>query len=180
MRSNTLSVLTGFAGTLAVVSALAVAPASAAGPTSPSDGGQAQDQSPQENCQARPGSKKDDRAGSATKKLGKCGGVLLPPEINDPGLVKPAPDAGAMPVIKPGQVPEQVGMSLPGKAGPGKRQLVDRGGRDAVDEACLRIANRPADDVVRGAPGFRRQGAGHERRVGRRTVDHRIARVEDA
>ncbi|WP_311031528.1 hypothetical protein [Mesorhizobium koreense] len=107
MRLNTISTLAGFTGALAVVSALAVAPASAAGPADPSGGGQAQDQSSRENCQAKPDTKKDDRAGSATRKLGKCGGVLQPPEINDPGLVKPAPDAGEMPVIKPGEVPEQ-------------------------------------------------------------------------
>ena len=107
MRPNIIPALTGLGGALAVVSALAIAPASAAGPTNPSGGEQAQDQSPQGNCQARPGSKKDDRTGSAAKKLDKCGGVLQPPEINDPGLVKPAPDAGAMPVIKPGQMPEQ-------------------------------------------------------------------------
>ena len=105
MRLDTISTLAGFA----VVSALAVAPAIAAGPTNLSNGAHAQ--SPQENCQARPDNwkqgEKGDRTGSVTKKLGKCGGVLQPPEINDPGLVKPAPDAGAMPVIKPGQVPEQ-------------------------------------------------------------------------
>jgi len=103
MRPNTTFRLAGFA----VVSALAAAPAIAAGPTNLAGGGQTLDQSPQADCQARPGSKKDDRAGSATKKLDKCGGVLQPPEINDPGLVKPAPDAGTMPVIKPGQMPEQ-------------------------------------------------------------------------
>ena len=105
MRLDIISTLAGFA----VVSALAVAPAIAAGPTNLSNGAHAH--SPQENCQARPDNgkqgEKGDRTGSVTKKLGKCGGVLQPPEINDPGLVKPAPDAGAMPVIKPGQLPQQ-------------------------------------------------------------------------
>jgi hypothetical protein len=111
MRPFTVFSLTGFAGALAIVSVLAVAPASAAGQTGSSGGDQMQTGPSQENCQAeprnKPPGKADDQTGSVTKKLDKCGGVLQPPDVNDPGLVKPAPDAGEMPVIKPGQVPEQ-------------------------------------------------------------------------
>ncbi len=49
----------------------------------------------------------DTKSGSLTQKLGNCGGVLTPPKVNDGALVKPAPDAGQMPVIKPGQIPQQ-------------------------------------------------------------------------
>jgi hypothetical protein len=109
MRTNTISRLTGFAGVLALLSVSAVASASA-GQTG-SSGNQMQAGPSQENCQAeprnKPPGKTDDQTGSVTKKLDKGGGVLQPPDVNDPGLVKPAPDTGEMPVIKPNQIPEQ-------------------------------------------------------------------------
>jgi hypothetical protein len=111
MRRNPVSTLTGFMGALALLSALAVVPTSAAGQTGSSVDGQMQANPSEENCQVeprnKPPAKKDDQTGSVTKKLGKCGGVLQPPDVNDPGLVKPAPDTGEMPVIKPHQVPQQ-------------------------------------------------------------------------
>jgi len=111
MRLNVIFSPTGFAGALALLSVLAVGPASAAGQTGSSGGDQMQTAPSQEKCRAEPrdrsSGKPGDQTGSVTKKLGKCGGVLRPPDINDPGLVKPAPDTGEMPVIKPQQMPEQ-------------------------------------------------------------------------
>jgi hypothetical protein len=105
MRRKTLFPLAG----LAVAMAMAVGPASAAGQMKSQQDGQAQ--SAEGNCQAQPDQNKsddpDDKTGSITKKLDKCGGVLQPPEVNDQGLVKPAPETGNMPIIKPGQVPDQ-------------------------------------------------------------------------
>jgi hypothetical protein len=96
---------------MGVATAMALAaggPAWAAGAAKPGQGNQAQ--TSQDDCQAQPDQKKsgksNDGAGSM-KKLDKCGGVLQPPDVNDPGLVKPAPETGQMPVIKPGQVPQQ-------------------------------------------------------------------------
>jgi hypothetical protein len=102
MRRSPIFALAG----LVALATLAAGPSAAAGQTkSPQND---QTQSGQENCQAQPNRKKsDDGTGSITKKLDECGGVLRPPEVNDPGLVKPAPDTGNMPVIKPGQVPDQ-------------------------------------------------------------------------
>jgi hypothetical protein len=106
MRRHSLFPLGGLA---AIAMTLAAGPGLAAGPAKPNQNDQSR--SAQENCQARPDQKKSDQSGdktgSITRKLGKCGGVLQPPDVNDQGLVKPAPDTGEMPVIKPGQVPEQ-------------------------------------------------------------------------
>jgi hypothetical protein len=111
MRRNPISTPTGFVGALALLSVLAIGPASAAAQTGSSGDGQMQANPSDENCQAeprdKPPAKREDQTGSVTKKLGKCGGVLQPPDVNDPGLVKPAPDTGEMPVIKPHQVPQQ-------------------------------------------------------------------------
>jgi hypothetical protein len=102
---------TGFVTALGLSCSVAILSASAAGQMKPQRNDQ---QSAEGNCQAKPDQNKsdnsdnsDDKTGSITKKLDKCGGVLQPPDVNDPGLVKPAPDTGEMPVIKPGQVPEQ-------------------------------------------------------------------------
>lgn len=112
MEPNALFARTGrveaLVSALALAAVVAVAPASAAGQTKAPQG----NRSAQENCHVRPEQKPsegktDDKTGSITKKLDKCGGVLQPPDVNDRGLVKPAPDTGEMPVIKPGQVPEQ-------------------------------------------------------------------------
>jgi hypothetical protein len=111
MRLSPIFSLTGSAGALALISVLTAVPASAAGQTGSSDADQMQNGPSQENCQAEPRNKppgeKDDQTGSVTKKLGDCGGVLEPPDVNDPGLVKPAPETGKMPVIKPNQAPKQ-------------------------------------------------------------------------
>jgi hypothetical protein len=100
---------TGFVTALGLASVVAAAPALAAGQMKSQQDGQAQ--SAEGNCQADPdqnkSDKSDDKTGSITKKLDKCGGVLRPPDVNDQGLVKPAPETGEMPVIKPDQVPEQ-------------------------------------------------------------------------
>jgi hypothetical protein len=110
MKPYTVFSPTGFAGALVLLSLLAIAPASAAG-RAESSGDRMQTGPSQENCRAeprnKPPGKADDQTGSITKKLDKCGGVLQPPDVNDPGLVKPAPDTGEMPVIKPNQMPEQ-------------------------------------------------------------------------
>ena len=110
MRPYTIFSPAGFAGALAIVSALALVPASAAGQSGSSDDPMHTGPS-QGDCQAeprnKPPGKADDQTGSATKKLDRCGGVLRPPDVNDPGLVKPAPDTGNMPVIKPNQMPGQ-------------------------------------------------------------------------
>ncbi|HWU64073.1 MAG TPA: hypothetical protein VN112_18815 [Ensifer sp.] len=39
-------------------------------------------------------------------RLTDCNGVLHPPTVGDPEMVKPAPDVGKMPVIPPGSVPQ--------------------------------------------------------------------------
>jgi hypothetical protein len=103
MRRSPIFTLAGLALALAAV------PASAAGGMKSRQTDQPQ--SARENCQAEPNRQRsdrpDDKTGAITRKLDKCGGVLRPPDVNDPGLVKPAPDTGNMPVIKPGQVPDQ-------------------------------------------------------------------------
>jgi len=101
MRRKAIVLLTGLA------MALAAGPAWAAGQMKAQQGDQPQ--SAQENCQAQPDRKNSDKSndGAGSMKLDKCGGVLQPPDVNDQGLVKPAPETGQMPVIKPGQVPEQ-------------------------------------------------------------------------
>ena len=103
MRRNPIFASIGVAMSLA-----ASGPAWAAGAAKQSRGNQAQ--TSQDDCQAQPEQKNSDKSNDGTgsmKKLDKCGGVLQPPDVNDPGLVKPAPETGQMPVIKPGQVPEQ-------------------------------------------------------------------------
>lgn len=46
-----------------------------------------------------------DRGGDLSKKLGACGGVLKAPDMNDGGMVTPAPDTGRERVITPGMLP---------------------------------------------------------------------------
>ncbi|RST87510.1 hypothetical protein EJC49_05210 [Aquibium carbonis] len=53
----------------------------------------------------RPGADQLDESLSAT--LDRCGGVLAPPDVGDPGMVEPAPDEGTTPVIPPSAVPDQ-------------------------------------------------------------------------
>lgn len=51
-----------------------------------------------------------DKAGaggsSLSATLDRCGGVLSPPAVGDPGMVEPAPDAGVTPVIPPSALPK--------------------------------------------------------------------------
>lgn len=44
--------------------------------------------------------------GSLSETLERCGGVLSPPAVGDPGMVEPAPDEGVTPVIPPSAVPQ--------------------------------------------------------------------------
>jgi len=48
----------------------------------------------------------DDREG-LTKLLEECDGILKPEISGDSEIVEPAPDVGTMPVIPPGDVPQQ-------------------------------------------------------------------------
>lgn len=64
--------------------------------------------------QQQPGEKGEDTAKPETadrpatgERLAKCGDVLKPPDTGDKGLVKPAPEKGSMPVIRPKTVPPQ-------------------------------------------------------------------------
>jgi hypothetical protein len=105
MRRSLVFSSAGFAA--AALMALATGPLWAAGTSKPGQGGK--DQPAQSDCQAQPNRKDADKSDNGTnsvKKLDRCGGVLQPPDVNDQGLVKPAPETGKMPIIKPGQVPE--------------------------------------------------------------------------
>jgi len=44
---------------------------------------------------------------SATAKLDACDGVLKPPAVGDQEMTQPAPATGEMPVVRPGDLPEQ-------------------------------------------------------------------------
>lgn len=46
---------------------------------------------------------------SGRSRLGDCNGILHPPAVGDPELVKPAPNVGNMPVIPPDSVPKNAG-----------------------------------------------------------------------
>lgn len=50
-----------------------------------------------------------DREGSAEtgERLARCGDVLVPPKTGDTELVKPAPETGTTPVIRPKVLPRQ-------------------------------------------------------------------------
>lgn len=63
----------------------------------------------QETCEAAPQSPGQAPAGAEALKenrLEDCNGVLKPPPVGDPDLVRPAPDAGNMPVIPPSALPK--------------------------------------------------------------------------
>jgi hypothetical protein len=61
-------------------------------------------------CQAQPDAGKGSppQGGDADDKnrAADCNGVLHPPAVGDPELVKPAPEVGKTPVIPPGSVPK--------------------------------------------------------------------------
>jgi len=50
---------------------------------------------------------------SAGQKLSNCDGVLKPPATGDNAMEKPAPRGGTMPVIPPGNVPDEQGSNTP-------------------------------------------------------------------
>lgn len=67
---------------------------------------------PTKSCEAEPqkqGQQSQNDSSSAKDTLADCKGVLDPPAVGDPELVKPAPDVGKMPVIPPGSVPQNEG-----------------------------------------------------------------------
>ena len=49
------------------------------------------------------------KPGTLSDKLGSTGGVIAPTGDIDPEMHKPTPQAGSMPVIKPGQIAPQSG-----------------------------------------------------------------------
>lgn len=46
----------------------------------------------------------DQQSGTLSDKLNDTNGVIAPTQPTDPGMQKPAPQTGTMPVIKPGDV----------------------------------------------------------------------------
>lgn len=72
----------------------------------------AEDTPPQATCKAVPqeqGKQSQTDASPDASLLADCNGVLHPPAVGDPDLVKPAPNVGKMPVIPPGSVPQNGG-----------------------------------------------------------------------
>lgn len=71
-------------------------------------------QKPAQPCEAQPPTpgeqSQNDRALNKSR-LADCNGVLRPPAVGDPELVKPAPNVGKMPVIPPSSVPQNGGNS---------------------------------------------------------------------
>ena len=65
----------------------------------------------QPECQAdsQPSFKKDQQAenGGSESQTSRCKGVLKPPPTGDSGMVEPAPHTDDMPVIRPGETPQQ-------------------------------------------------------------------------
>ncbi len=73
---------------------------------------------PTQTCKALPDDQKPQNGKSSdNSRLGDCKGVLHPPAVGDPELVKPAPDVGTMPVIPPGSVPPNGGNGSEGQGG---------------------------------------------------------------
>jgi hypothetical protein len=91
----------------AMVAILQLQPVSASAQDQQAQPCQAQPDKPGNSPDATP---KSDMT-SKESKLGGCNGVLTPPTVGDPELVKPAPDVGKMPVIPPRAVPENGGGS---------------------------------------------------------------------
>lgn len=61
-----------------------------------------------EACQANPPASQDKRRGrdrTLSEKLDACNGVLRPPNTGDREMVRPAPDIGDTPVIRPDDPP---------------------------------------------------------------------------
>lgn len=99
--------LIGFA-----VSAILVCPALSFAQTSGTAKCQVPPQQQSQNGQTAGGQSAPNSNGlsqSLSGNLADCNGVLKPPATGDKGLVAPAPQTGNMPVIKPGQAPNQQG-----------------------------------------------------------------------
>lgn len=77
----------------------------------PADPGSQRKGSGSDPCQApaQDQSKADGKnnTGQASPDLERCNGVLTPPKTGDKQIEKPAPATGTMPVIPPGDVPQQ-------------------------------------------------------------------------
>ncbi|MEZ2128898.1 MULTISPECIES: hypothetical protein [unclassified Sinorhizobium] len=61
-----------------------------------------------EACQANPPASQDEMRGrnwTLSEKLDVCNGVLRPPNTGDREMVRPAPDIGETPVIRPDDLP---------------------------------------------------------------------------
>lgn len=67
------------------------------------------EENPAQNCRADtgPGSEQNDAILSLTDQLDNCDGVIKPPKVGDTEIQVPAPRAGSMPVIAPGDLPDQ-------------------------------------------------------------------------
>lgn len=62
------------------------------------------------SSQARPCLADPDSSGTDTtlsEQLDECNGVLVPPKVGDSEFVEPAPDAGEIIIIPPGELPDQ-------------------------------------------------------------------------
>jgi len=74
--------------------------------------GQAGSKERQPECQAdsQSSADKDRQAqnGRSESEISRCKGVLTPPPTGDRGLVEPAPSTDNMPVIRPGDTPQQL------------------------------------------------------------------------
>lgn len=98
-----LSVIIAVGGVLAASEAMAQAGTTAPSPsTDRCLAPQAQGQTGGDGGNQAGGSKPEALSGN----LANCNGVLKPPATGDHDIVEPAPQTGNMPVIKPGQAPQ--------------------------------------------------------------------------
>ena len=58
---------------------------------------------PKQHC-VSPESQQD--KSELSTKLDDCNGVLKPPKVGDKEIVSPTPETGTMPVVKPGELPQ--------------------------------------------------------------------------
>ena len=78
-----------------------------------------------------------------------------------------------------GEVCKQIGVAGPGQTGQAKRFLVHRRGRDCVDLALFRVADRAHDRLVCGAARIGAQHAGRKAGGIRWRIQQRLAGIED-
>ena len=90
-----------YTAALAVTLMVLVAPGAHAQATAPVAGA---DAIPRETA---PATSLGSKSGSLSDKLGSTNGVITPQGDVDPAMHKPPPQAGNMPVLKPGEVPAQ-------------------------------------------------------------------------